>query len=57
MTTTQKILVQRSTFGRRLAALLEQARTQRTGPSDLARQIAAYPAARGVATVILPLPH
>jgi hypothetical protein len=44
-----------ATLGRRLAALREQVRLRRADRSDLARQIAAYPAARGASAVILPL--
>lgn len=51
--TTTPIL--RSALGRRLTAVLEQTRTRRADRSDLARQIAAYPAARSAATVVLPL--
>jgi len=41
-------------IGRRAASLLEELRIRRTGQSPLAREIAAYPAARGVGTVVLP---
>jgi hypothetical protein len=34
--------------------LLEQIRIRRMDQSDLARQIASYPAMRGVGTVVLP---
>jgi hypothetical protein len=59
MTTTTLITTgsPRPSLGRRLAAVLERARTQRADRSDLARQIAAYPAARSVAPVVLPLAH
>jgi len=45
----------RPSLGRRLAAALERARTHRADHSDLAREIAAYPAARGVAPIVLPI--
>jgi len=41
-------------LGGRFASLLEQIRTRRMDQSDLARQIASYPAMRGVGTVVLP---
>jgi hypothetical protein len=45
----------RPTLGRRLTALLEQARARRADRSDLSSQIAAYPATRSVAMVVVPV--
>jgi hypothetical protein len=41
-------------LGRRFASLLEEIRIRRIHQSGLARQIASYPAMRGVGTVVLP---
>lgn len=41
-------------LGRRFASLLEDVRIRRMNQSSLAGQIAAYPAMRSVATLVLP---
>jgi hypothetical protein len=41
-------------IARRAASLLQELRIRRTGQSPLAREIAAYPAARGIGAVVLP---
>jgi len=41
-------------LGRRFAVLLEGIRTRQANQSELARQIAAYPAQRSVSTLVLP---
>ena len=56
-TTLDTNSVLRSSLGRRLAAVLDRARTRREDHSDLARQIRAYPTARSVAPIVLPLPQ